>query len=98
MKPGLPDICAIILSLAMIVILSKGTPRRARFGPMQSTAGAEVKRTSLPSSRPGPPQLSIFNAAMKASCGMSTFPNWRIFFLPAFCLSSSLRLRVASPP
>ena len=41
---------------------------------------------------------SIFNAAMKASCGMSTLPNWRIFFLPAFCFSSSLRLRVASPP
>src|ERR1700722_2746221 len=41
---------------------------------------------------------SIFSAAMKASCGMSTLPNWRIFFLPAFCFSSSLRLRVASPP
>jgi hypothetical protein len=43
-------------------------------------------------------QLSIFSAAMKASCGMSTLPNWRIFFLPAFCFSKSLRLRVASPP
>ena len=43
-------------------------------------------------------QLSIFSAAMKASCGISTFPNWRIFFLPAFCFSRSLRLRVASPP
>jgi hypothetical protein len=42
--------------------------------------------------------VSIFSAAMKASCGMSTLPNWRIFFLPAFCFSSSLRLRVASPP
>ena len=30
---------------------------------------------------------------MNASCGISTFPNWRILFLPAFCLSSSLRLR-----
>jgi hypothetical protein len=35
---------------------------------------------------------------MNASCGISTFPNWRIFFLPAFCLSSSFRFRVASPP
>ncbi len=43
-------------------------------------------------------QLSIFSAEMNASCGMSTFPNWRIFFLPAFCLSSSFRFRVASPP
>ena len=29
---------------------------------------------------------------MKASCGISTWPNWRIFFLPFFCFSSSLRL------
>ena len=43
-------------------------------------------------------QLSIFSALMNASCGISTLPNWRIFFLPAFCLSRSLRLRVASPP
>src|SRR5690606_26238300 len=40
----------------------------------------------------------IFSALMKASWGISTLPNWRIFFLPAFCFSSSLRLRVASPP
>jgi hypothetical protein len=44
------------------------------------------------------PHTSTFSAAMNASCGMSTLPNWRIFFLPAFCFSSSLRLRVASPP
>ena len=41
---------------------------------------------------------STFNAAMNASCGMSTLPNCRMRFLPSFCLSSSLRLRVASPP
>ncbi len=41
---------------------------------------------------------STFSAAMNASCGMSTLPNWRMRFLPSFCLSSSLRLRVASPP
>jgi hypothetical protein len=41
---------------------------------------------------------SIFRAEMKASCGMSTLPNWRIFFLPAFCFSRSFFLRVASPP
>ena len=40
----------------------------------------------------------IFSAAMKASCGISTLPNSRIFFLPFFCFSKSLRLRVASPP
>ena len=45
-----------------------------------------------------PPHPSTFNAAMNASCGISTFPNCRIRFFPAFCFSSSLRLRVASPP
>jgi hypothetical protein len=44
------------------------------------------------------PQLSTFSAAMNASCGMSTLPNCRIFFLPSFCFSRSLRLRVMSPP
>jgi hypothetical protein len=45
------------------------------------------------------PQSSLaFNAAMNALCGISTSPNWRMRFLPAFCLSSSLRLREMSPP
>ena len=56
--------------------------------------GARLKGTRLRDE----PQESIFSALMKACCGISTFPNWRIFFFPAFCLSSSLRLRVASPP
>ena len=44
-------------------------------------------------------QLSfIFNAAINALCGISTWPNWRMRFLPSFCLSSSLRLRLMSPP
>jgi hypothetical protein len=37
-------------------------------------------------------QLSTFNAAINASCGMSTLPNCRIF-LPSFCFFRS-RLRV----
>jgi hypothetical protein len=44
------------------------------------------------------PQLSTFSAAIKASCGMSTLPNCRIFFLPSFCFSRSFLLRVMSPP
>jgi hypothetical protein len=28
---------------------------------------------------------------MKASCGISTLPNWRMRFLPSFCFSRSLR-------
>jgi len=43
-------------------------------------------------------QSPIFSASMNAACGISTLPNWRMRFLPSFCLSSSLRLRVTSPP
>ena len=43
-------------------------------------------------------QASILRAARKALCGISTLPNWRMRFLPSFCLSSSLRLRLMSPP
>src|ERR1700694_3199870 len=39
------------------------------------------------------PQLSTFNAAMNASCGMSTLANCRLF-MPSFCFSRSFRLRV----
>ena len=46
----------------------------------------------------GAPQASIFNAARKALCGISTLPNCRIRFLPSFCLSRSFRLRLMSPP
>ena len=38
------------------------------------------------------------SAAKKALCGMSTLPKARIRFLPSFCFSRSLRLRVMSPP
>ncbi len=41
---------------------------------------------------------STFKMAMNASCGTSTLPMAFMRFLPAFCFSSSLRLRVMSPP
>lgn len=41
---------------------------------------------------------SSFSMAMKASWGISTLPNIFMRFLPSFCFSSSLRLRVTSPP
>jgi len=44
------------------------------------------------------PSDSVDSAAMKASCGTSTRPTIFIRFLPSFCFSSSLRLRVMSPP
>jgi len=41
---------------------------------------------------------SSLSTARKASVGICTVPNWRIFFLPSFCFSSSFFLRVMSPP
>src|SRR5262249_40129232 len=41
---------------------------------------------------------SRFRTARNASCGTSTPPTCFIRFLPFFCLSSNLRLRVMSPP
>ena len=43
-------------------------------------------------------ESEVDSAAMKASCGTSTRPTIFIRFLPSFCFSSSLRLRVMSPP
>src|SRR5690606_1130824 len=45
-----------------------------------------------------PVGASDVRAATNASCGTSTRPTFFIFFLPSFCFSSSLRLRVMSPP
>ena len=45
-----------------------------------------------------PPLSSEDSAAMKASCGTSTRPTIFMRFLPSFCFSSSLRLRLMSPP
>src|SRR5262249_34993438 len=41
---------------------------------------------------------STCNTARKASCGISTLPSCFIRFLPSFCFSRSLRLRLTSPP
>ena len=45
-----------------------------------------------------PGAAALESAAMKASWGTSTRPTIFIRFLPSFCFSSSLRLRVMSPP
>ncbi len=59
---------------------------------------ALVLHALLERARRGGPQSPILRAWMKASCGISTLPNCRMRFLPSFCFSSSLRLRVTSPP
>ena len=45
------------------------------------------------SAQPSP----ILRAAMKADCGISTSPNWRIRFLPSFCFSRSFVFAVRLP-
>ena len=40
----------------------------------------------------------LLSTDRNASCGTSTLPTCFIRFLPSFCFSSSLRLRVMSPP
>ncbi len=42
--------------------------------------------------------LSILNTAIKASCGISTFPTAFILFFPSFCFSSSFLFLEISPP
>jgi len=42
--------------------------------------------------------VSVFSTETKADWGMSTDPIVFMRFLPSFCFSSSLRLRVMSPP
>ena len=58
-------------------------------------------QTPFESDRPAIGQLlpsPTFSTARKASCGISTRPIRFMRFLPSFCFSSSLRLRLMSPP
>ena len=48
--------------------------------------------------RPYAPSPLTFSTERKASCGISTRPTRFMRFLPAFCFSSSFRLREMSPP
>ena len=84
------------------IIVARGRPETRPIRPSSTTSWASPDvldaRAILETNAGLRPHVSILSAAMKASCGMSTLPNCRIFFLPAFCFSRSLRLRVASPP
>ena len=68
-----------------------------RARPLASTllTAATPRYFFLPLSEPS---SEVLSAAMNASGGTSTEPMFFMRFLPAFCFSSSLRLREMSPP
>ena len=79
-----------ILEMAMGVGVGHVGCRELYQGPCRAEA------RNAPPRIPG--QFFDFNTAMKASWGMPTLPNCFMRFLPSFCFSRSLRLRVMSPP
>src|SRR5215470_9647923 len=92
---------------------NNATPRHSSL-PLASTVGVALRGHPFspqiqPTGGHGGPPLQLmqvesagysltFKTAKKASCGISTRPTFFIRFLPSFCFSSSLRLRVMSPP
>ncbi len=78
-----------LISLTWRHAPAEARPRRAR----PRGAGRTTRRRPAP--RAYSPRLRM---AIKASCGISTLPTRFMRFLPSFCFSSSLRLRVTSPP
>ena len=79
-----------------------GVRERRRGGGGRGRAGRRRPAARLPAAGRvhyfSLPSVSISSTARKASCGTSTLPSCFIRFLPSFCFSSSLRLRVMSPP
>ena len=57
-----------------------------------------VIRTSMICLYMGGYFFPTLSTARKASCGISTWPNCFMRFLPSFCFSSSFFLREMSPP
>src|SRR5205823_12604021 len=62
---------------------------------VRAERNVHVEVPDVPAHRVESPRLST---ARNASWGTSTAPTCFIRFLPAFCFSSSFRLRVMSPP
>ncbi len=81
------------LSIPRPIVSPSGTgttPASQRPFAIETEPGLQVK---------GRPYSSLLRStARKAFWGMATEPTIFIFRLPSFCFSSSLRLRVMSPP
>ena len=79
---------------ALVVVLAEGLEPGGVEARVRSL---EVRRSAAGHQRSLSPGSSS-STARKASCGTSTTPSCFIRFLPSFCFSSSLRLRLMSPP
>ena len=87
--------------------IRRNTPRAMNCAAPATKAAEFIRRcrprlllsptSNLPPPAPAP-YFPIRSSDMNASCGMSTFPTRFMRFFPARCFSSSLRLRVTSPP
>ena len=101
--PFLPSVLQLVASLLVLtsllqwVILPR-VQRAARARTLRAGCGQAADLTVPRARASDQPSSPIRNAAMNASCGIWTEPYSRILSLPFFCLSNSLRLRVASPP
>ena len=91
--PDEPDLGARSFLARAIPALAACRARVARaMRPRRPRAEAAADR------RPPYPSSLVFRTARNALWGISTSPTVFIRFLPSFCFSSSLRLRVMSPP
>ena len=82
--------------------------RRSAGGPGRPSASPRSRSTGRSTSRrergdraraySSSSSSSVLSTDTKADWGISTFPTIFIFFLPSFCFSRSLRLRLMSPP
>ena len=80
------------INAVMHVIRAEESERAGTFQPAHSATRTGAYFFGLSEA------ASDDSAATKASCGTSTRPIVFIRFLPSFCFSSSLRLRLMSPP
>ena len=76
----------------------RASPDRRGRATYASRSAKALMPPCLPQARYFAVSWPVDSAAMNASCGTSTRPTIFMRFLPSFCFSSSLRLRVMSPP
>ena len=82
---------------ALVELVLESSASAPSLPPGHGKAGklVEVHRPAGQNDRPA---YRTFSTARKASWGTSTLPTCFMRRLPSFCFSSSLRLRVISPP